>query len=130
MNRHRRFFSFALLPILLGSASARDTPQRIDIALANFSLTPADIHMRAGVPVTLAMTNKGWEHHNFYAPEFFQAASMDAVMRERVGKKGKLSFFVGQTRFVTLTPRAGVYKISCAQFLHADFGMTGTITVD
>ena len=111
-------------------ASADNAPPRIDIILANFSLTPANIQLAANAPVTLVLTNKGWEDHNFSAPEFFKAAEMDKVMRGRVGKKGKLNFFVGQTRYVTLTPKAGVYKVGCSQLLHADFGMTGTITVN
>jgi uncharacterized cupredoxin-like copper-binding protein len=130
VNRYRHFFPSAFLPLALASASTGESPPRIDIVLANFSMTPANLHLKADQPVTMAVTNKGWEPHNFNAPEFFMAATMDATMRERVGKKGRLDFFVGQTRLVTLTPKAGVYPVSCQQFLHADFGMKGTITVD
>lgn len=111
------------------SASATESPPRVDIILANFSLAPADIQLAANMPVTLVFTNKGWEDHVFSAREFFRSATMDIVMRERVGKKGKLGFFVGQSRYITLTPKAGVYRVGCSQFLHADLGMAGTITV-
>ncbi len=130
MNRYCHYVSIGFLPMLLGSAPLSERPPRVDIVLANFSLTPADIRLQADVPVTLVLTNKGWEDHNFSAPEFFKVATMDKIMRDRVGKKGKLVFFVGQTRLVTLTPKAGVYKVICSQFLHADFGMKGRIIVD
>jgi plastocyanin len=121
--------SCALIAAASPVASADNALPRVEIILANFSLTPAAIELAADVPVTLVFTNKGWENHNFSAPDFFKSAEMDKVMRGRVGKKGKLEFFVGQTRYLTLTPKAGVYKVGCAQLLHADFGMAGTITV-
>lgn len=119
----------AVLSLATPLASADDAPPQVEIILANFSLTPAKIELAANVPVTLVFTNKGWEKHVFSAPEFFKSADMDKVMRGRVGKKGRLDFFVGQTRYLTLTPKAGVYKVGCTQLLHADFGMTGTIIV-
>jgi plastocyanin len=129
MTRIRNILLCALIAAAAPVASADTLPPKVEIILANFSLNPTDIILAADVPVTLVFTNKGWEDHNFSAREFFKVAEMDKVMRGRVGKKGKLNFFVGQTRYLTLTPKAGVYKVGCTQFLHADFGMMGTITV-
>ena len=125
MNRFHSLSLCAFLPMTMASASATESPPRVDIILANFSSAPADIQLAANMPVTLVFTNKGWEDHVFSAREFFRSATMDIGMCERVGKKGKLGFFVGQSRYITLTPKAGVYRVGCSQFLHADRGWQG-----
>ncbi len=47
----------------------------------------------------------------------------------RLGKKGVVEFAKGEAMDVTLTPKAGIYKVKCTHFLHAGMGMKGTITV-
>jgi uncharacterized cupredoxin-like copper-binding protein len=121
------------LPLLLvatsGAVSADESQRRVDISLQNFRFDPAAIQLQANVPVTLHLTNNGGEGHDFTAKEFFKAASMDSATRARLGKKGRLDLQPGETRDILLTPRAGSYKVKCGHFLHAGFGMTGTITV-
>ena len=99
------------------------------IVLANFSFTPSDLRLEAGKPVTLHFVNEGSGGHNFVAPEFFAAASLDEAVRSRLGKKGVVELEKGAALDVTLTPKAGTYPVKCTHFLHAGFGMTGTITV-
>jgi plastocyanin len=79
--------------------------------------------------VTLHFENKGSGGHDFTAPQFFKAAAMDGATRAKLGSKGKVSLESGASMDVTLTPKAGSYKAKCSHFLHAGFGMTGTITV-
>jgi uncharacterized cupredoxin-like copper-binding protein len=136
---NRRFLLFAipfLGAVALGAgvvvtlpASARVAPARVEITLANFSFTPSAITLKAGQPVTLHFVNAGSGGHDFTAPQFFKAASMDAATRTRLGKKGRLELDPGTSADITLTPKAGTYKVKCGHFLHAGLGMTGKITV-
>ncbi len=109
--------------------AAEAAPEAAGIVLANFSITPSDLHLAAGKPVTLHFVNEGSGGHNFAARKFFVAASMDDATRARLGKKGVVELAKDTATDVTLTPRAGTYKVKCTHFLHAGFGMTGTITV-
>ena len=129
----------SITPILAGLSLAASTgpashaaetgPESARIVLANFSFTPSDLHLNAGKPVVLHFVNEGSGGHNFVAPEFFAAASMDDATRGRLRKKGAVELAKGESVDVTLTPRSGNYEAKCTHFLHAGFGMKGTITV-
>jgi uncharacterized cupredoxin-like copper-binding protein len=120
---------FAAAALLLVAPASAETAKRVDITLANFSFTPSAIALKAGQPVTLHFENKGSGGHDFTAPQFFKAAAMDAATRAKLGKKGRIELDGGTSADVTLTPKVGTYKVKCGHFLHAGFGMTGTITV-
>jgi uncharacterized cupredoxin-like copper-binding protein len=119
----------AAASLLFVVPATAQTQKRVDIILANFSFTPAAIQLKAGQQVTLHFDNQGSGGHDFTAPEFFKAATMDSATRAKLGKKGKIELSKGQVADVVLTPKAGAYKVKCGHFLHAGFGMTGTITV-
>lgn len=110
--------------------SAEPGPENTRVVLANFSFTPVDLRLKAGVPVMLHFVNEGSGGHNFAAREFFAAAAMDVATRARIGAKGVVELGKGESMDVTLTPRAGRYSVRCTHFLHAGFGMKGTITVN
>ena len=48
------------------------TEQRVE--LSSFDFTPRALHLRAGQPYTLVLTNVASGGHDFSAPEFFAAA--------------------------------------------------------
>ena len=126
-----------ILPLTLAAlvlsvpVTAAETQGQVTVTLANFSFTPADLHLHAGQPVTIHFVNTGSGGHDFTAPEFFAAATMDTANRARVGgKQGRVSLGKGESSDVTLTPRAGTYKAHCSHFMHGAMGMTGTVVVD
>ena len=126
-----------ILPLALAAlalsvpVTAAEAPAKVTVTLANFSFTPADLHLRAGQPVTIHFVNTGSGGHDFTAAEFFAAATMDAANRARVGgNQGRVSLGKGESSDVTLTPRAGTYKAHCSHFMHATMGMTGKVVVD
>jgi uncharacterized cupredoxin-like copper-binding protein len=121
--------SLAMMTMTATQGAAETAPARVVIVLANFSFTPSAIQLKAGHTVTLHFDNQGSGGHDFTAPEFFKAATMDATTRAKLGKKGNVSLEKGTAADITLTPKAGTYKAKCSHFLHAGFGMTGTITV-
>jgi plastocyanin len=122
--------AFAALALSV-PVTAAETPAKVTVTLANFSFTPTDLHLRAGQPVTIHFVNEGSGGHDFTAPEFFAAATMDAANRTRVaGAKGRVSLGKGESSDVTLTPKAGTYKAHCSHFMHSSLGMTGKVVVD
>lgn len=123
------FLYLALASLTIASQTSAQNAHKVDIILANFSFTPSAIALKAGQPVMLHFENKGSGGHDFTAPEFFKAAGMDATTRAKLGKKGRIELEGGTSTDVTLTPKEGTYKVKCGHFLHAGFGMTGTITV-
>ena len=127
-----RIFPLALAALALSvPVTAAETPAKVTVTLANFSFTPADLHLHAGQPVTIHFVNEGSGGHDFTAPEFFAAAAMDAANRTRVeGGKGRVSLGKGESSDVTLTPKAGTYKVHCSHFGHSTLGMTGKVIVD
>jgi uncharacterized cupredoxin-like copper-binding protein len=133
LRRHTGLIALSGLSLTLAAAStpisAETLPSRVEIVLANFIFTPARIELKAGKQVTLHLTNQGSGGHNFVAPKFFAAASMDDATRAKLGKKGVVELAKGTSMDVTLTPKAGSYKVKCGHFLHSSFGMTGTIEV-
>lgn len=125
-----RIFAVALAALALSMpVTAAETPAKVTVTLANFSFTPADLHLHAGQPVTIHFVNEGSGGHDFTAEEFFTAATMDAANRARVGK-GRIALGKGESSDVTLTPRAGTFKVHCSHFGHSALGMTGKVVVD
>ena len=119
----------AIAVLALAATPALAAPERIEIILANFSYTPAAIHLHASRPVTLHLVNQGSGGHDFMAPDFFAGAAIDAASR-RLIDHGKVGLGKGEAVDVTLTPTAGKYALHCSHFLHTSFGMKGEIIVD
>ena len=125
----KSFAYLALAALALATPVSADDAAKLNITLANFSFTPSAIKLKAGQPVTLHFDKRGSGGHDFTAPEFFKAATMNSATRARLGSKGRVELGAGTSADVVLTPKAGTYTVKCGHFLHAGFGMTGTITV-
>ena len=108
-------------------ATAGTAEQRVE--LSNFDFTPRELHMRAGQPTTLVLSNTASGGHDFAAPEFFAAARLDPADAGLV-EDGEVEVPGKSTRTVHLVPAAGTYKLTCTHTFHAAFGMKGTIVVD
>lgn len=99
------------------------------VAVSDFKFMPSTIHLRAGQPVILRLSNNAAEAHDFAAPAFFARAAIrpsDAAMI----RNGEIEMEARQTRAVGLVPVAGRYSLQCNKPGHAAMGMTGTIIVD
>lgn len=115
-----------LLVLLAMPASAQPPAAVVDVQLSSFAFAPATIRLRAGVPVTLRLTNGGRGGHNFSAPEFFAAAQpTGAALRD-----GALEVPSRRTVEVRVVPRRGSYRLRCTHMLHTAFGMRGEIIVE
>jgi len=117
--------------VIAAPVSAAPQSARTEVILANFSFTPEELHLHAGQNTTIHFVNKGSGGHDFTAPEFFSAATMDAANRAKIGgDKGRVSLGEDESLDVVLVPKAGSYKAHCSHFMHSSLGMTGKIVVD
>lgn len=125
MNR-RHLLASLFLAVAIVPASADEVPT-ITIHLSSFAFTPDQIRLRRGVPVRLQLVNDSSGGHNFSAPEFFAASTFPGGTAP---PDGKIDVPAGKTiDIVVVADRPGSYKLECTHFLHATFGMTGTIVV-
>ena len=125
MNR-RHLLASLFLAVAIVPASADEVPT-ITIHLSSFAFTPDQIRLRRGVPVRLQLVNDSSGGHNFSAPAFFAASTFPGGTAP---PDGKIDVPAGKTiDIVVVADRPGSYKLECTHFLHATFGMTGTIVV-
>lgn len=122
-----------VLPLLIaapGPSLAVDTAAPITVSMANFHFSPASIRMVHGQRYVLHLVNQAHGGHDFNAPQFFAAATLDDASRALV-RGGAVEVAGGATADVTLTaPTAGRYAVHCSHFLHSSFGMKGEIVVE
>ena len=118
-----RLAAVAALSLLAGAPAAAQPVQAV--TLYSFGYSPNVLQLRAGRPVTLTFVNRSNSGHDFTAPAFFASSR---ILSGHV-RGGEIGMGPGQTRTVTLIPRAGRYKVHCGHFLHKQFGMKGTIIV-
>ena len=117
-----------LLPLLIAAPAAAAAQSTVDVRLTSFDFNPSQIHLRAGQPVTLRLTNPGRGGHDFSAPQFFAASRITAG--QAAVTRGSIEVPSHQTVSVTLTPARGTYRLRCSHRLHAAFGMKGSIIVE
>jgi uncharacterized cupredoxin-like copper-binding protein len=123
-----RYFLIPFLALTASSAMAEVTAT-IPVQLSNYRFTPNQIVLQHGQPYVLSLTNAADGGHNFASPIFFAAASVAAADQALI-KKGSVEVPAGQVREIHLVaPAAGQYDLKCTHFLHAGFGMKGTIVV-
>ena len=111
------------------AAQSRTKAQSLDVVLTDFAFTPQNLHMRQGQAYALRFVNRGSGGHNFSAPAFFAAARINPADAGAIAG-GKVELGRDQSRTLRLVPAAGRYDVTCTHFLHAGFGMVGSITVN
>ena len=86
----------------------------VQIELSEFAISPSDITVPAGTPVTVSVTNTGAAPHDF---------TIDGLTATEVIDDGGSAVLEAEP----LEP--GVYPVLCAVTGHEGAGMTGTLTV-
>lgn len=132
----KNVFVIATVAISLCEGASAAAPPRVSartqpvvIILSNFAFTPQNVRLRHGLVYQLHLVNRGSGAHNLAAPEFFAAAQISPADAGIVSG-GKVELGKGESRRLQLIPAAGTYRVTCTHFLHASFGMTGSIIVD
>jgi len=105
-----------------------NTARTVTVKMTDFDFTPAKISLESQQPVKLTLVNDGTDVHDFSAPAFFAASALRQGSTGPAG--GKVSLAKGKSAEIDLVPGpAGTYPLTCTEFLHDMFGMTGSITV-
>lgn len=111
-------------------AATTQATTTVDVTLADFSFKPSALSFEKGRHYRLHLDNRGSGGHNFAAPQFLAAVSIDAADQPLI-KKGKIEVPKGGSVTIGFTPvTPGSYKIKCTHFLHSGFGMKGTATIN
>lgn len=125
---------------LVSVAPAAAQPASVTIYLWSFNYAPKPIYLRAGRPVTLTFVNRSGSSHDFVARSFFansrilSGMGMGSAMGQGMGMgkamDGMVDLRGGETKRVTLVPRAGTYPVHCSHFMHKQLGMSDVIVVN
>jgi plastocyanin len=111
---------------LLAGVPAQAQPAAQTVILYSHGYAPQRLQLAAGRRVTLIFVNRSGKGHDFTAPAFF---AQSRILSGQV-RGGSVGMGPGQSRTVTLIPRAGRYKVHCSHFFHKQLGMRGEIVVD
>lgn len=109
-------------------AAPAPRPVTVAVRMQDRKFRPQIIRLKAGQPTRLLFTNRDRTEHDFYAPAFFGAARMSP---RDVGalSKNRLNVRSGETRSITVIPRAGHYDVKSTKALDVASGMQGQILV-
>ena len=117
--------------LMIAPAAARDSGKAAEqpVDLVDYRFEPGTIHLTAGKPVVLRLTNSARQAHEFAAPGFFTAATIRPSDAKSINKEGEAEVAPGQHVDIALVPKAGTYHLQCNKPGHAALGMRGTIIV-
>lgn len=132
-NRQHAFLPLiSLLALTLPtSASAQNFggAQIVSVSLADYKFTPSTIHLSAGRPIILRLSNLADQPHEFAAPEFFAKAAIRPADAKKVNKEGEAELDPHKSVDIGLVPQTGTYHLQCNKPGHAQLGMQGTIII-
>lgn len=122
--------TFALLAAFIALTSAASAHvQLVTITMSNYAFAPDKIELLADSDYQLHFVNGSSKGHDFSAVDLFSAGTVAPDDQSKV-KDGAVEVEAGQTVDIRFTPKKkGSYPVRCTHFLHASFGMTGTVTV-
>ena len=134
-----RSLRYAILGILivmsLGLASctstARGASTALSVVMTDFAFQPATFTIPAGKEISISVTNKGANVHEFVIMK--SGMKVDPPFGDK--DEGNIYWEIddvqpGQTKTGKFTaPGPGTYQIVCGQPKHIEMGMVGTLTV-
>jgi len=86
------------------------------------------VHFHHRQTYRLRFVNWGSSGHNFAAPECFAVSISSADPAAIWG--GRVEVGKGESRTARLIPAASNNRVACTHFLHASFGIAGSIAVN
>lgn len=114
----------AVLAVAIGALAGQNlnrvTSGSATVVLEDYRFTPNRLDVKAGVPITLQLTNKGSEQHDLNFPSLHMPAleGVESILDP------------GQTRTITLEfDQPGTHTFICSLPGHAAAGMTGAVYV-
>src|SRR5690348_17253216 len=99
--------------------------REIDEVTTEYKFSPAQLHLRTGVPYRLHIVNRGKETHEFHAPEFFAAITLRDPSPLNADRT-EIVVQPGQDRdLYFVAAKSGMFPLICSD--HDWAGMTGGI---
>jgi uncharacterized cupredoxin-like copper-binding protein len=118
----------SVLAIGLLAGAAAPGPVTLDVVMVDYKFIPDHLTFHHGLDYRLRLENRGKDTHEFTAPLFFAAASLqnpDSLNHEH----SEAVVQPGEIKDVLLVAgKPGTYDLRCSD--HDWAGMTGAITVD
>jgi uncharacterized cupredoxin-like copper-binding protein len=106
-------------------AYTRAADRRVEVRLAEYSITPEHIQVRAG-RVTLVAHDVGRLTHNLAVVQFKRPKSGE---EEKSYGKPTRTLFPGQTDSITVHLKPGKYRLVCTIANHDNLGQYGELKV-
>jgi uncharacterized cupredoxin-like copper-binding protein len=147
--RLRLFLLLAILALVAAACGPAATPTgapspaapaspesvRIDVALNEMTIEPAEMSVPAGQPVTFVVTNVGTIEHEFFVGDEEEQQHHEAEMAAEGGMQhdepNAISVEPGATEELTMTfPEAGTTLAGCHVPGHYPAGMKATIVIE
>jgi plastocyanin len=116
------------LPVMVEAADRWSKAETVTVIMLDNRFQPDHLTFHAGRPYQLRLENRGKELHEFTAPGFLKAATVQDKAKLAAGGTD-IVLQSGQSISVLLiAPAKGQYDLTCAD--HDWDGMVGGITVD
>ncbi len=137
----RRFIAFGLAASALAGAACaaaqaggdrplvgERAPTRVEIRIRYSKFEPANVTVRAGVPVTYVIRNEDpIDHEWLIGDTAFHARHRSGTEAIHGDRPDEVSVPAGATRTTTLTLAAGAYGFVCHFAGHEGYGMVGVV---
>ena len=134
-----RYLRYATLGVLIVmslslascTSTARGASTALSVVLSDFAFQPATFTIPAGKEISVSVTNKGANVHEFVIMK--PGMKVDPPFGDK--DEGNIYWEIddvqpGQTKTGKFTaPGPGTYQIVCGQPKHIEMGMVGTLTV-
>ena len=134
-----RYLRYAILGVLIVmslslascTSTARGASTALSVVLSDFAFQPATFTIPAGKEISVSVTNKGANVHEFVIMK--SGMKVDPPFGDK--DEGNIYWEIddvqpGQTKTGKFTaPGPGTYQIVCGQPKHIEMGMVGTLTV-
>lgn len=109
-------------------AEAESPPETVTVVLVDNQFRPDHLTFQSGKAYQLVLENHGRHMHEFTAPAFLQAATIQDKSQLANGGTDVVLHAGTTVRLSLIAPAKGQYDLSCAD--HDWDGMVGTITVN
>lgn len=127
----KRFFLFIWVLVFLSACQSSGPSTRLSVELSDFSITPTQLSVPAGIEIQIKVANKGTVEHNFYIMQY--GVEVGDMFDEEDIANAYWDADVQPDDIADLTFTApdqpGTYQIVCGMPGHLQAGMVGTLEV-
>ena len=121
---------FVLLSLVMTSCAPSGAPTTLNVEMTDFSFNPKEFTIPAGKEITLNLTNKGANQHEFVIMKAGTEVSVPFDANDEDNVYWEAEAAPGEKKSEKFTaPEAGTYQVVCGTPAHIEQGMLGKLTV-